>query len=42
MPTEAIRTVNPSPSPAAPEEWKGTARYQIVSCIGKGGMGVVY
>ena len=42
MPTEAIRKVTSSPRPGAPEDWKGTARYQIVSCIGKGGMGVVY
>ncbi len=40
--TEAIRKVSPSPLPGAPEDWKGTARYQIVSCIGRGGMGVVY
>src|SRR5882672_74999 len=27
---------------AAPVDWKGTARYEILSCLGKGGMGVVY
>jgi serine/threonine protein kinase len=30
-----------SPAPAlAP--WKGTARYEVLSCLGRGGMGVVY
>src|SRR5580693_5256693 len=23
-------------------EWKGTARYELLSCLGRGGMGVVY
>ena len=23
-------------------DWKGTARYEVVRCIGEGGMGVVY
>ncbi len=25
-----------------PVEWKGTERYEVVSCLGRGGMGVVY
>jgi serine/threonine protein kinase len=25
-----------------PPDWKGTARYEVLRCIGKGGMGVVY
>ncbi len=33
-----------SPSESAPDaaDWKGTARYEVLRCIGKGGMGVVY
>src|ERR1700682_3866056 len=27
---------------AEPVDWQGTARYEILSCLGKGGMGVVY
>jgi serine/threonine protein kinase len=25
-----------------PDDWSGTVRYEIISCLGKGGMGVVY
>jgi serine/threonine protein kinase/tetratricopeptide (TPR) repeat protein len=28
-------------APLAPE-WKGTARYEVIGCLGRGGMGVVY
>jgi eukaryotic-like serine/threonine-protein kinase len=27
---------------STPPDWKGTARYEILNCIGRGGMGVVY
>src|SRR5580698_8359499 len=30
------------PSQEPPPDWKGTARYQVLRCIGRGGMGVVY
>ncbi len=34
---------SPCPAPAAqPVDWKGTARYEVLSCLGRGGMGVVY
>jgi eukaryotic-like serine/threonine-protein kinase len=29
-------------SPRAAALWKGTARYEVLSCLGRGGMGVVY
>jgi serine/threonine protein kinase/tetratricopeptide (TPR) repeat protein len=25
-----------------PPEWRGTARYEVIGCLGRGGMGVVY
>jgi hypothetical protein len=28
--------------PADAAEWRGTSRYEVLSCLGKGGMGVVY
>src|SRR4029077_12468670 len=33
-----------SDRPAAPEplDWTGTARYEVVRCVGRGGMGNVY
>ncbi len=41
MPVEPTSYV---PSGSAPDstDWKGTARYEVLRCIGKGGMGVVY
>jgi len=27
---------------SAPPEWSGTARYEVIGCLGRGGMGVVY
>ncbi|HEY5148080.1 MAG TPA: AAA family ATPase, partial [Polyangiaceae bacterium] len=33
--------VDSGPPPEAPD-WKGTARYEVLRCIGRGGMGVVY
>ncbi len=41
MPTESTRKAHLAPV-GGPVDWKGTARYEIVSCIGRGGMGVVY
>jgi serine/threonine protein kinase len=41
MPAETIKYVEPTPSPEV-SAWKGTARYEVLRCIGKGGMGVVY
>ncbi len=35
--------INASRPPSTPVgEWKGTARYEVRSCLGRGGMGVVY
>ncbi len=42
MPAETITHVFSSPALEAPDDWKGTARYEVLRCIGKGGMGVVY
>ena len=42
MPAETLLTdVDSVPGPEAPD-WKGTARYEVLRCIGRGGMGVVY
>lgn len=34
----------PASAAAAPEalDWRGTDRFQVIRCIGRGGMGVVY
>jgi hypothetical protein len=32
----------PQPEALAPVEWKGTARYEVVRTLGRGGMGAVY
>ena len=41
MPVEPI-SYSPPPSAPDPADWKGTARYEVLRCIGRGGMGVVY
>jgi serine/threonine protein kinase len=41
MPAETTTDASWSQSAEAPD-WKGTARYEVLRCIGKGGMGVVY
>jgi serine/threonine protein kinase len=41
MPAETLTHVDSVPGPEAPD-WKGTARYEVLRCIGRGGMGVVY
>ncbi len=35
-------SVRPLPPEASPVDWGGTERYEIVRCLGRGGMGVVY
>ncbi len=43
---ERTASVEPSTTPQdrgdGPIEWKGTDRYEVLSCLGRGGMGVVY
>jgi eukaryotic-like serine/threonine-protein kinase len=41
MPAETTTEAPWGPLLEAPD-WKGTARYEVLRCIGKGGMGVVY
>ncbi len=41
MPAETTTHVDSGPGPEA-SDWKGTARYDVLRCIGRGGMGVVY
>jgi eukaryotic-like serine/threonine-protein kinase len=41
MPAETTTDASWGQSLEAPD-WKGTARYEVLRCIGKGGMGVVY
>jgi serine/threonine protein kinase len=41
MPVETTTDASWEPGLEAPD-WKGTARYEVLRCIGKGGMGVVY
>src|SRR5258708_16213910 len=42
MPTESTSySLMGAPSPGV-ADWKGTARYDVLRCIGKGGMGIVY
>ena len=41
MPAETTTDASWGPSLEAPD-WKGTARYEVLRCIGKGGMGLVY
>ena len=36
------RSVQPAGRESDPLPWKGTSRYEVVRCIGHGGMGVVY
>ena len=36
----AIRAVTVASTDVAP--WKGTARYEVLGCLGRGGMGIVY
>ena len=38
---EITTHVHSGPQPEPPD-WKGTARYEVLRCIGRGGMGVVY
>ncbi|MGO9838799.1 MAG: serine/threonine-protein kinase PknK [Polyangiaceae bacterium] len=40
MKDEIART--PADAPAEPLDWKGTERFEVVRCIGRGGMGAVY
>ena len=35
-------TVNARTASAGLAQWKGTARYEVLSCLGRGGMGIVY
>ena len=41
MPVEPT-SYSPSESEPDPTAWRGTARYEVLRCIGRGGMGVVY
>ncbi len=41
MPAQTTTDASWGQATEAPD-WKGTARYEVLSCIGKGGMGVVY
>jgi eukaryotic-like serine/threonine-protein kinase len=41
MPAETTTDASWGPGLEAPD-WKGTARYEVLRCIGKGGMGLVY
>ncbi len=41
MPAEISTHLPSGPAPEAPD-WRGTSRYEVLRCIGKGGMGVVY
>ncbi|HEX3769572.1 MAG TPA: AAA family ATPase [Polyangiaceae bacterium] len=41
MPAETMTQVDPSQAAEGPD-WKGTARYEVLRCIGRGGMGLVY
>ncbi|HTB74369.1 MAG TPA: protein kinase [Polyangiaceae bacterium] len=44
--SSAPSTANAPPVASAPAEnpplWKGTSRYEVLSCLGRGGMGIVY
>jgi serine/threonine protein kinase len=42
MPNNPIGPVASSDASARNPIWRGTARYEVVRCIGEGGMGVVY
>src|SRR5580692_2666907 len=42
MPNNPIAPAPTSDASARPLAWRGTARYDVVRCIGEGGMGVVY
>ena len=42
MPNNPTSPVPPADTPTRALEWHGTARYDVVRCIGAGGMGVVY
>jgi eukaryotic-like serine/threonine-protein kinase len=39
MAQDSSSYAGPAPEPT---DWKGTARYEVLSCLGRGGMGVVY
>jgi len=39
---EQSRTSVGSDGSSGLEDWKGTARYEVLGCLGRGGMGIVY